>query len=53
MVRLVNGGVPNEGRVEVRIPGTERWGTVCDDTFNEKAASIVCKQLGFSEVTIA
>ena len=44
-VRLVDGGSYNEGRVEVYYNG--RWGTVCNDGWNDKYASLVCTQLGF------
>ena len=41
-VRLMNGTEPseNEGRVEICYNNT--YGTVCDDFFNESAASVVC-----------
>ncbi|PVD22128.1 hypothetical protein C0Q70_17932 [Pomacea canaliculata] len=45
-VRLV-GPSPNEGRLEVSY-NQQPWGTVCDDSFNNADAAVVCRMLGFS-----
>ncbi|KAL5013038.1 hypothetical protein ScPMuIL_011589 [Solemya velum] len=42
-LQLVNGGSRHEGRLEVYLNG--RWGTVCNDGFNNNAARVVCRQL--------
>ncbi|KAJ8312357.1 hypothetical protein KUTeg_009730 [Tegillarca granosa] len=44
-VRLVNGTASNKGRVEIFHNG--QWGTICDDSWNNNDAHVVCKMLGY------
>ena len=44
-VRLANSSVETEGRLEVNYGGI--WGTVCDDVFDHRDASVACHMLGF------
>ena len=46
-VRLVNGNIANEGRVEVCKDNV--WGTVCSDLFSVPETKVVCRQLGYLE----
>ena len=46
-VRLQNGAIEQEGRVEVCTNGV--WGSVCDQLWNETEAFVVCKQTGHPE----
>uniref|UniRef100_A0A673AQN5 Neurotrypsin n=1 Tax=Sphaeramia orbicularis TaxID=375764 RepID=A0A673AQN5_9TELE len=50
-LRLVGGEEDFEGRVEVFYGG--RWGSVCDDQWDDRDAEVVCRQLGFSGVAKA
>ena len=48
-VRLAGGGREREGRVELCI--NSRWGTVCGVQWDNRDASVVCRQLGFESET--
>lgn len=45
-VRLANGTIEQEGRVEVCSNGV--WGTVCQNGWNAIDAYVVCSQLGYT-----
>lgn len=47
-IRLVNGGIPSAGRLEVFYDG--EYGTVCDDYFGMENAKVACRQLGYAGV---
>ena len=45
-VRIVDGLSEYEGRLE--ICHNELWGTVCNDSWQQSATYVVCRQLGFN-----
>ena len=45
-VRLVNGSIPAEGRVEMCLEGL--WSTVCDLGWSIQDARVVCAQLNYT-----
>ena len=47
-VRLAGGISPLEGHVEMCVNGG--WGTVCDEYWDYKDATVVCRELGHSTV---
>jgi deleted-in-malignant-brain-tumors protein 1 len=44
-VRLMDGSVPHEGRVEICLNGV--WGSICSNSWNNQDSNVVCGQLGF------
>ena len=44
-IRLVDGNVPNAGRVELRIG--DKWGTICGNRWDMDNAEVVCRSLGY------
>lgn len=46
-VRLKDGKDSSSGRVEISKNKTV-WGTICDDFWDQDAATVVCRQLGFT-----
>ena len=48
-LRLVLGERPSEGLLEVFLD--DRWGTVCDDQFDRRDATVACRQLGYAAAT--
>lgn len=46
-IRLRLGPNAHSGLLEMCYGG--HWGTVCGDSFNESAATVACRQLGYSE----
>ena len=42
---LVDGSNPLEGRVEICL--NRAWGTICNNSFSNDDATVVCRQLGY------
>ena len=48
-VRLVDGLYTSSGRLEVFL--NSQWGAVCDPFFPLSIASVVCRQLGYTQAS--
>ena len=46
-LQLQDGSSEHVGRVEICIGGI--WGTICDTMWDNSDATVVCRQLGFSD----
>ena len=46
----MNGTTENEGRVEICFDS--EWGTICDDSWDTKEATVVCRQLGYPDTLL-
>jgi len=49
-VRLAGSQLTSEGRLEVYY--NSQWGTVCDDYFDDKDATVFCRSLGFDIIVV-
>ena len=47
MISSANDVNSSIGRIEVCVNDT--WGTICSDFWDNEDASVVCKQIGYSE----
>ena len=45
-VQLVDGNIPNEGKVQVCINGV--WGLLCSNSVDQNDMRVVCSQIGYS-----
>jgi hypothetical protein len=43
-VQLTGGLTIFQGRVEIRV--FNHWGTICDDGFDDREATVICRMLG-------
>ncbi|KAL8619873.1 hypothetical protein ACOMHN_025959 [Nucella lapillus] len=51
-VRLVDGVTSDLGRLQVRRNATDAWGNVCRESFDDRDATVVCRSLGSTIITI-
>ena len=48
-LRLAEGERDGSGRLEVYVSQLNKWGTVCDDNWDDLDARVACRQLGFDD----
>ena len=49
-VHLVNGATENEGTVELCL--NNLWGLIADSGWSQSDAEVVCRQLGYSKISM-
>ena len=49
----MDGNTSEEGRVEVYVEHMDEWFTVCDEEWDFRDATVVCRQLGYSRALSA
>ncbi|KAK3586880.1 hypothetical protein CHS0354_017672 [Potamilus streckersoni] len=51
--RLEGGRVHGEGRIDMRLAGSNKWGTICGDSWGIREAIVACRHFGVGYARIA